>query len=227
MAENDEVLIVSYLGLRKTIGGVGFMLPIVLIIAGLFAGDIEPSISHFYYTCMQDYFVGSLCVIGLFLMSYRGFKPEKGEWLTDRKLGWIGGGAAILVAFFPTAPLDATSEASSTLHFIFAAIFLFSLGIFSFFKFTRSNTPKSEWGCDKLFRKWTYRVMGTVIFACLIVIGIIMFLIDKKMIPDPKNDWLFWLESIAVWAFSISWLVKGEAIQNLQGLRKRIFSRKP
>jgi len=226
MAEDDEVLIVSYLGLRKTIGGVGFMLPIVLIIAGLIAGDIEPSISHFYYTSMQDYFVGSLCVVGLFLMSYRGFKPEKGEWLTDRRLGWVGGGAAILVAFFPTAPSGAKIEITSIAHFIFATTFLFSLGAFSFFKFTRSKSPKAEWPTDKLWRKRIYRLMGTIIFACLIVIGVTTFLIHKEVISDPKNDWMFWFESFAVWAFGISWLVKGQAIQDMQGLRQRIFASK-
>ena len=37
----------------------------------------------------------------------------------------------------------------------------------------------------------------------------------------PLTQPVFWLESLAIWAFGISWLVKGEAIQALVGLLRK------
>ena len=68
---NAEDITMSYLGLRKSIGFIGLLVPIVLLIAGVFflEGRIQPSISHFYYTPMGNYFVGLMCAIGVFLGS--------------------------------------------------------------------------------------------------------------------------------------------------------------
>lgn len=213
--EKTEPLIQSYLGLRRTVGTIGLILPFILLAYGISSDGIEPSISHFYYTPMRDFFVGALCVIGLFLMSYRGYQPAKDEWISDRTLGWIAGGGAVVLALIPTTPLDPADcpngfGANETIHLLGAAIFLIALGVFSFSKFARSDKSTK-----------TYRIMGAVIFACLLTI-----LVAKIFNLDLWPNWLFWLESIAVWAFGISWLVKGETIKVLQTLRELIANRK-
>jgi hypothetical protein len=65
----------SYLTLRKAIGIVGFALPIVIMIGKMIlqGPGIQHSVSGYYYTVMRDVLVGSLCAIGVFLWSYRGY----------------------------------------------------------------------------------------------------------------------------------------------------------
>lgn len=229
-----DTIIVSYLGLRRTIGTVGIALPLALLIYGLTLNNngIEQSISQFYHTPMRDFFVGSLCIIGFFLMSYRGYEIAPDEYISDRTLGWLAGGAAILVAFLPTDIIPAEykicskSSVTGSLHFGFAAFFLFILGVFSFFKFTRSDTPRLKWDTDKNIRMWIFRVCGGTIFGCLILIGIGKALICIETIPDPQNTWVFWTEAVAVWAFGVSWLVKGTTLKNLQDLQSMVMPRK-
>jgi len=60
----------------------------ILIIGGLFdqlrpddisKTGIEPTISDFYHTTYRDVFVGSLCAIGVFLVSYRGHRRANSQ----------------------------------------------------------------------------------------------------------------------------------------------------
>src|SRR5262245_5003850 len=98
----DTTLVLSYLSLRKAIGLLGACLPFVLAI-GLFVLDgkgLQGSISGYYHTEMRDVFVGILCAIGVFLLSYRGYESE------DRIAGNLACAFAIGTALFPTTPMD-------------------------------------------------------------------------------------------------------------------------
>src|SRR3989344_5703116 len=156
--QNDS-LVLSYLGLRKAIGVIGILLPFVLVIGKTILVDsgIESSISAYYYTVMRDVFVGSLCAIGIFLMSYRGY-----EWI-DEVAGKIGTIFAIGTALFPTSPqhADTLRIFIGQLHYVFAMGLFLTLAVYS------------------LIFNW-----------------------------QP----VFWLESLAIILFGISWFVKGEAI---------------
>jgi hypothetical protein len=70
----QEPLVLSYLGLRKAVGIIGLALPFVLAFGKILlqSPGIQDSISAYYYTDMGNVFVGSLCAIGVFLMSTRG-----------------------------------------------------------------------------------------------------------------------------------------------------------
>jgi len=226
---NAEDITMSYLGLRKSIGFIGLLVPIVLLIAGVFflEGRIQPSISHFYYTPMGNYFVGSMCAIGVFLGSYRGYKPQQDEILTDRYLGLIAGSAAVIVALFPadpvsTIPVCADNETSivGTIHFSAAALFLACLGVFSFFKFPRYDSDKPR-NPVKQGRVKYYKLYGAFIFASLIGIAAITVYEKASCREFFIETWLFWLESIAVVSFGLSWLMKGEAMEHIQSLLPR------
>src|ERR1700733_14862579 len=92
-------LVVSQLVLRKLIGRLGASLPFVLIIGNWSARTSPPgSISGYYYTDMRNVFVGGLCVLGAFLLAYRG-----GERLDDLITDAAGAGV-ILAALCPTKP---------------------------------------------------------------------------------------------------------------------------
>src|SRR5207245_4583836 len=71
----EDTLVLSYLELRKAVGIIGFALPFALAFGKILlqGRGIQSSISGYYYTDMRNVFVGSLCAIGVFLMSCRGY----------------------------------------------------------------------------------------------------------------------------------------------------------
>jgi len=85
-----NALIISYLSLRKAIGFLGILLPFVLYFGALiiFGTGLQTSISGYYHTGMRDVYVGTLCVIGFFLFSYKG--GEKLGRRVRHDSYWIG-----------------------------------------------------------------------------------------------------------------------------------------
>ena len=75
--------------IRKLIGTLGLLLPIVLPIA---KGEFLASISHYYYHTLSSLiFIIILSSFGLFLLSYRGYKIDTStEKISDDFLTNIG-----------------------------------------------------------------------------------------------------------------------------------------
>ncbi|WP_298260207.1 hypothetical protein [uncultured Litoreibacter sp.] len=97
----DE-MVLSYSRGRNALGFLGMLLPLLLIFGGIMQlGKVEPSISDFYHTTFRDVFVGTLCAIGVFLVSYRGYPKSRNEWISDDRVATIAGLSAFGVAFFP------------------------------------------------------------------------------------------------------------------------------
>jgi hypothetical protein len=205
----DDSLVVSYLALRKAIGIIGIALPFALAIGKwlLDGPGLETSISAYYYSVMRDVFVGSLCAIAVFLMSYRGYAR------VDAIAGRFACAFAIGTALFPTTPdVNATPHDRfiGGMHLTFAALFFLTLAFFSLHLFrktsaTRAPTPR------KLQRNLVYTLCGYTIIACLFAIGLVKWLVPDGA-PVMRSDPVFWLESIAIVAFGFSWFTKGEAI---------------
>ncbi len=98
--EQGNELIISYLALRRLIGLCGFLLPVFLVFATVREqGKITvlPSISDYYYTSRGDFFVVLMSVIGVFLLTYKGYCTRERLWSS------LAGICALLVAFNPTA----------------------------------------------------------------------------------------------------------------------------
>jgi hypothetical protein len=65
----------------------------------------------------------------------------------------------------------------------------------------------------KFQRNCVYVSSGLIIVVCLIGIGVIQFALPAELKSKFLNlHAVFWLESLAVWAFSFAWLAKGQAI---------------
>ena len=60
-------MVATFLLLRRAIGWIGTLLPIVVIIgdAAFSSGPLPNSLSDFYYTPMCNILVGALCVLGV------------------------------------------------------------------------------------------------------------------------------------------------------------------
>jgi len=199
--------LVSYLTLRRVIGALGVLLPVLLVAWVYLTGrtTLEPSISEYYGTEARDLLVGSLFAIGLFLFSYRGHDrrdDRAGDWACVFALG---------VALFPT-----TSDVGlvRVLHLVFATALFLVLAYFSLALFTKTD-PTMPPTKEKLLRNRLYVTCGVVMLAC--IAAIVLFYVVLRDSPVAGVKPVFWLESIALWAFGWSWFVKGETLLKDRG----------
>ena len=223
MKENPDInKIISYIALRRAVGILGIALPFVLVIGSVMISDcdkIQSSISLYYHTVMRNMLVGTLCGVALFMFSYRGYD------IRDRIAGILTCIFALGAAFFPTImeasefipgcnikPLKSNALVS-TIHFVSATLFFLALSYFSLFLFTRTTDKNKEnYTPEKKKRNKIYRTCGCIMLACIFLIALWFFVIKKKYPEFDNYRPVFWLETIALFAFGISWLVKGEVI---------------
>ncbi|MFD9889124.1 DUF998 domain-containing protein [Amycolatopsis sp. NPDC059027] len=199
----STTLVHSYLFLRRAIGVIGLALPVLLIVGTLAVdgGGLLNSISGYYYTSTRDVFVGSMCAIGVFLLSYHGYSR------LDDVAGNLAAIAAIGLAVCPTTPAHATStdRVLGVLHLVFASVFFLTLAFFCLFLFTKSD--KADPTRRKIDRNRVYVAAGVVILASLALI-VVTSLVPVATTLHPA----LWLETAAILAFGFAWLTKGEAI---------------
>jgi len=221
---SNHDLVLSYHRVRRALGILGVLLPVVLIVGGLLSNNkIEPSISDFYHTTLRDIFVGCLFAIGIFLVSYKGYQRDKGEWISDDWVATLAGIAAFGLALFPNesdkivtvSQMALGLKVSSMFHYASALTFFTCLGIFCYFKFPRTAKP---------VRRRIYFWCGHVILISTILITATSYL-KVKGSPEMQAvviDWnlVLWLEAIGVWAFAFSWLTKGKADLALRSLKR-------
>lgn len=210
----EDPRIISFQTLRKAVGWLGICLPLALILVTAIVGNctcLQDSVSHYYYTASGDLFVGVLCAVALFLFAYKGYKGDSDNLWTS-----LAGFFALCVALFPTNNNSADScaiihlpdnELRRIIHYGSASAFFLILSGISLFLFTRSKGEKTR---EKKMRNKVFKVCGIVILAAVIAIGIYGF-------TKGENRWgkykpVFWLEWLALLAFGISWLVKGELV---------------
>jgi hypothetical protein len=242
--------------LRRAIGWIAVLLPGVLVFGENLRDLLSPStstgrsfvelsMSAYFHTGMRDVFVGSLCAIAIFLLSYKG--PQR----IDNVLASVAGLSLLLVAIFPTPePSREASDAGAPapdsvtlfsgpaapdpafvgyVHFASAAVFFVLLAGMSLFLFTKTHehVPMSR---EKKQRNLIYRASGITILVCLVAIALAKLLLSDR--AEMATRYVFWLEAAAVVAFGISWLTKGEmfrgdragesATPSLDGGRSRV-----
>jgi hypothetical protein len=197
--DQHSSLTFSYLALRKAVGWIGILLPFVLMMGGylIFKEDFTlKNISVYYYTGMRDVFVGSLCAISLFLFFYKGYD----KW--DNRMGSLAGFFALVVAFFPTVE-EGPYDWQAHVHFYSAACLFVILSGISLFLFTKKETFPTN---RKLKRNRIYIICGSVMIVSLIAGEAFILFFEGD---HPESDFVFWVETIALVAFGVSWLTKG------------------
>ncbi len=213
VTDPNRDMIISFLTIRKAVGWLGIILPLTLYFGTLIMGQcgiLKASISDYYYTITGSVLVGVLCAVALFLFTYKGPAPIDGILSSAAAICALG------VAFFPcnvsegqydcniiSRPLN---DLRNTVHYCSAATFFVILAIMSLWLFRKSDKPNP--GVQKRSRNTVYLVCGIIILIAMAAILAVKILhMGEKLYHLHLT---FWLELIALWAFGISWLVKGE-----------------
>lgn len=246
MSERDprlNELVINYVYLRKTVGWIGGLLPVVLLVGNMiFTTNVPDSVSSYYYTHMRNVLVGVLCALGVFLIAYAGY-DEWDRWITN-----IAGGCAIGVAFCATKPavcgprpltcpapsvraLSQTQTIVGDIHVVFAMLMFVALAVMAL-RFAKTTSAGAAPVTSTIGRIWSflgfdpapsddprtarkklrnviYRACGFVIVACVVLAVVSNFLPQSFTSGIPV---LYILESIAVFAFGVSWFVKGQTL---------------
>jgi hypothetical protein len=234
--DDDQLLLTQQKTLRKLIGVLGFFLPwILLVMHNVFRGCDHPmeSISHYYFTRVSTFFVISVSLTGIFLIIY------KGKGVADFILSTLAGVCALLLLLYPTDNIDpvdmqysvlrdlAPNEFRVKFHYIVSGIFLLSLAAISAFIFTKW---KKEDGKTK-----EKEIRNVIFYACaaIMFLGVLTIVYFLQIQRDPEVErrfvaahMTFWMETTAVCAFGISWLVKGEAVLADGSLTKKTNKKK-
>jgi len=197
---------------RQAIGWLGFLLaPLVYGFSAVFPTPSQPrwlpwdSISSYYYSFAAVVFVGVLCAMAFYLLTYRGYDNPKRKW--DHWLSIAASVFALGVAAFPSTPLEDVPVPAWRLswmgaaHFGSAILLFVCFAIFSLVLFRTSRPTGSQDGKDK--RDVLYLVCGILILVGLAWAG------WEKM-PGHSGH-IFFPEFLMLVAFSVSWLTKGRA----------------
>lgn len=194
--------------LRQTLGLLGILLPIIDFIGLLihkYDFTIINTISATYYTESNTFFTGILFAIGVCMIFY---------WyddIKDRVLTTITGICAFGIAIFPTAAehfprynfFNVPMLATQILHCTFALVFFGILTYIQLALFTKSNGVMTK---EKQKRNLVYKICGITMPVAILVGGAINVFV-------PKLSWMLFVgETLGLWTFGISWLVKGEFV---------------
>jgi len=211
--------VLSYHAMRRAVGFIALSLPVALACGNFLINLLGPahtlpnplierSISDYYHTPMHDYLVGSLCAIAAFLVCSRGYD------LTDEVTGYLAGLLTFGVAIFPSVDpgIDMYTPLQVEIGFIhtgFATLMFLVLAFCCIVLFRRSS-PHAPITRRKRHRNRIYAACGVTIIACIFLM--VALTLDAWVRAMRPSGLLFWCESLALAAFGVAWLTKGEGI---------------
>ncbi|HEX7255878.1 MAG TPA: hypothetical protein VF236_08115, partial [Gaiellaceae bacterium] len=171
-APDTERYVRSYLIMRVAVGVLGIAVPLLVVFGDRLLFDSNPfprsSLSSYYYSGMREVFVGALCAIGVFLVTYKVAERSR-----ENRLSIYAGAAVIVVALFPTGlprggrptPLqDLLGETTvEWIHFGSAAIFIASLAVISYY--FAKPPPKAGSRPPSFWRRYHLACAGLIVAA--------------------------------------------------------------
>lgn len=221
----EVVLADAYSFLQRVVGVIALALPVAVAVGDLAIDGrgIRGSISSYYYGRTGGYFVGSLCALAVFFLSY-DYRPRLGHE-ADNRISNLASLAAVGVALFPTAAEGERASGGALIvarvHVASASVLFACLAIFSLYHFTRPErdvvAASRRW--ERMAVAWREPATSTateqerrrnrIHRSCgwIIVAAMVAIVVNNAI----GLDFMFWLEAIAVWAFAVSWLVESYA----------------
>jgi hypothetical protein len=203
--EEGTVVAASYLLLRKAIGIIGLLLPIVCLVdnAAFTSARLPDSLSYYYYTPMRNFFVGSLCLLGVFLLLHDvGVRADR--WISN-----VAGASMLGVAFCPAAPpvprVTTTEDVVGNLHFVFAVIAFAALGVMTW-RFGQAGSDGPGSPAPSRGATIFYRVCAGLLLGFAAISGL------ANLLPGSVKGAtlaVFDFEALSIFTFGVSWFVKG------------------
>ncbi len=217
----DTIWLTKQKILRRLIGILGILLPLLLYLVLLIDSGVRfpmESISHYYFTRASGVFIIVVSLLAIFLLIYKGC--EEGDFFFSSAAGIF----ALCLLLFPTNNItlccDTARKYSLTylpthgsfredFHLFSAAIFLTSLAWMSFHIFTKSDKPPRQRTLQKRRRNRVYRSCALIMMlALLTIVAGRLGIIHEPYYTD--HHMTFWMETVAVVFFGVSWIIKGE-----------------
>ena len=163
---------------------------------------------------MTSVFSATICVMGIFLITYKGYDKK------DNLISTLAGVGAIGLGLFPAAiistdptPIHTASVGfieNNLIHLSFAFLFFASLAYMSYFQFTKTG-HQNQVTKEKRKRNFIYKACALV----MVLVGITLLMITMNdFLSDLFSPYkpIFFGEVIAIWAFGVSWAIKGQAM---------------
>ena len=212
----DQPALITVKDLRTMVGIMGMVLAFFLVLGNVLVGDcheLQPSISHYYYTNMRDFFVGTMFGVSVFLFCYKG----NNKW--DNRASMTAAVFAFITAVLPTnldtqfkcqheVPIFIDFPMRSYVHLGSAGMFLLVLALMSIILFTKSKHPKDQLPERKKIRNRIYYFCGYTMIFCLLVLFV--YFIISGVNSQGSYPVALILEAVSLIAFGISWLTKAE-----------------
>ena len=206
-SELQEHMLGTYDTLRVMLTVIGFALPLVVVVAGwLQTGQIriESSISQYYHLparypffTTRDLFVGGLLGAAVCLYSYKGFSTRENVALN------FAGVSAFFVAVLPISAEGESRNLRSILHGTAAVFFFLSIAYVSL---RRSRDTLRLLPEDKRERyARLYFVTGLAMLASPAGAVVLSYALDAE---SPTGKWIFFVETLGIWAFAAYWWFK-------------------
>jgi hypothetical protein len=195
----------SFIAQRRGMALLGAALPIACLVSSFLLGrtEFQTSISAYYWTLdpERNVLVGILCVVGVFLLLYKGYTRLE-DWVLN-----AAGVSAAGIAFFPMDRDGDCAASGISAHGIFAVIFFGCILFTGMSMSLKSLEDVADPGRQSRFR-WAYRLVLGFMSGCVV------FAVVSRLLPRATAQWLceasaiFWLEAFGVWAFSLFWYIK-------------------
>jgi hypothetical protein len=172
--------------------------------------SLPHSISDTYYydSCIVPFII-ILGAAGILLICYNGYDKQ------DDIICTIAGILGLCICLFPCSDLRSSGELVGTfklpvkisgiLHYISAVSFFGLLAYNSLFLFTKTS---GEITLEKKKRNLIFRICGIGMLA-----SFTLLLVDAYIVTIPHVIW--WVETIALAFFGISWLTKADRFRIL------------
>ncbi|MBK9109472.1 MAG: hypothetical protein IPM92_14140 [Saprospiraceae bacterium] len=212
--QHDPFELIHFLWVRRSIGILGIVFPLILIVGNAFlCADKKwlDSISAYYHTGMQNVFVGILCVMAILLYTYCGPKGE------DKTLANMASAFCFGVAFFPTKLPDGDSACFAglgnevySLHLLCAILLFACFAWFTLITFNKKD-ERGEITAARLRQRPWFKRSGYVIIGSMLAI-VIGWGIEKYLQVNIQFPLTLICEWLALTAFGISWVIKGDWI---------------
>lgn len=202
---------------RRFVGVAGLLLPIILLVAVVLRpttglDTFLNSLSAYYYTSAIMVLEGILLVLGVFLLTYKGYPKNKYQ-LADRVAAGVAGWAAFFIALFPTYPPKGAmapswwTETAGKIHDWSSAVMFVMFAVFALWLFRK--TDQQVMTRDKKWRNHVYLVCGVLIVGSIVWV----VYLEKTVKPPDSSPNIFIPESVAIISFAASWLVKGGVLR--------------